>query len=178
MGLMDKLANKMEKSMSKNLTGESKEQYEKEQQAKAQKQEEATKAKAEIDVLAMDITKEDLKDFNALIKRSNFVDQSDNWIAGFPNFKANYNAVIGNLITGKKNIKVLTQKEDTFYLLSILNNKLSAYKAFTKSDVTKVETASKLLSKSFKIKFSDGQSFSIDVTINKDKIKFFKGVFS
>src|SRR5690554_4505377 len=97
MGLMDKLGNKLEKAMSKNLTGESKEQYEKEKAEKAeihQQQKQAKEAvQAELDSMATEITKSDLKDFPTLIRNCNYVDQDNKWLAGFANFKANYNAI-------------------------------------------------------------------------------------
>lgn len=163
--------------MSKNLTGESKEEYQKEKAVKEERKHAEEKAKADLKAMSIKANKEDLKDLTNLLKNSSFVDDNNNWLAGFPNFKTNQNAIVANLFSGKKNLRLLTQNNDVFYLLSINNDAMSPYKAFSKEDVIKVETGSKLLSKSIKLIFKNGDKYSVDVTENKDKIKYFKNLF-
>lgn len=174
MGLLEKLGNAMEKSAAKNMTGESKEEYLKE---KAQKEEAAAvvaAASAPIDSVSGTYSAEELKELDKLMRKIGAVDGEGLWIGGFPNFKTGQNAVFANLLSGKKNLKFLTKNVDTYFLLKLEKGVISSYKAFSKKEVYQVEAQSKILSKSFKIKFNDNHVFTIDVTENKDKVKLMR----
>lgn len=177
--LMAKVGEKMEKSMSKNLTGESKEQYEKEKTDNLLKKEEFEKqkaeAQAELDTHKIPANKNDLKNLEALLEKIEVLDDKKLWLAGFDNFKTNQNAKAANLFSGNKNIKVLSAKGDTYYLSRFENDIFFAYKKFAKEDLVKIEVEG-LMSKKIKLSFKNGKGYSVDITENKDKATKFKNL--
>ncbi|MFW5780503.1 MAG: hypothetical protein ACOCWI_03525 [Bacillota bacterium] len=124
--------------------------------------------------LELSFAKEQLKDLQSLMIKSDFTDEENLWLGGFLNFKVHYNAVLENLLSGKKKMKFLAKNKDDFYLLKVDGDKIVCYKTFVKEDVAEVVTGIKLLSKAIKVVFKDEDEFSIDVTANKDKVKEFK----
>lgn len=173
MGLLDKITKKIgnaiEKAASKNLTGASKEEYEK---YKAEKEKAASEKPTENNISAS-YSGAELKNLDSLIQKVNAVDEQNLWIAGFPNFKVNQNAIAANLFSGKKNLKFLTYNNGTFYLLRLDNGEIGSYRIFKKENVASVEVSG-MMTKSFKVTFKDGTNYSVDVTENKDKIASMK----
>jgi hypothetical protein len=177
--LMAKVSEKIEKSMSKNLTGESKEQYEKEKAERLAKREEFEKqqqlAQAELDKHKTPANKNELKNIEPLLEKIEVLDDKKLWLAGFDNFKTNQNSKAANLFSGNKNIKVLSLSGDTYYVSKFDGDNFYAYKQFSKEDVVKIEVEG-MLSKKIKLNFKDGKSFSVDITENKDKAADFKNL--
>ncbi len=171
MGLLGKISQKMgdamEKSATKNMTGSSKEVYDTDKNA--------TKEAKENDIpnemIEFKFDKKDLNDLESLLIKGKFIDEQLLWIAGFPNFRANQNAIAANLLSGKKNLKFLCVNQGIYYCAHFEKNLLRTYKVFKNSDVKKYEVKSKLLgSTTFKIEFNDNKVFTIAVTENKDKV--------
>lgn len=178
MGIFSKIGQKIgdaiEKSASKNMTGESKELYEKEKLEKEQ-------AAKNIEVLpSVDIpyTKEDLKNLDELVIRANLVDQSNMWIAGFSNHRTNQNATAANLFTGKKNLRFFSKNEDLFFFAHFQDDHFKSYKSFKKDNIRKSEIKTKLLGASTcLIELNDETKLTIDVTENKEMVSTFKELF-
>lgn len=178
MGIFSKIGQKigdaMEKSASKNMTGASKELYEKEKLEKEQ-------AKENITVLpTVDISysKDDLKNLDELVLRANLVDHAKMWLAGFSNHRTNQNASAANLFTGKKNLRFLTKNESLYYFAHFHDDHFKSYKTFEQTDIRKTEIKTKLLGASTCfIELNDGTVFTIDVTENKEMVIPFKELF-
>lgn len=176
MGLWDslnkKIGNAIENAASKNMSGATKEAYEKEKAENLKTAEEI--AKNTVPMISGSYDKAELENLGALLKKIDAVDEENIWIAGFPNYKTNQNAFAANLLSGKKNLKFLASKSGFFYLLKLENGTISSYKGFRKEDVAEVEATGKLLTKSFKVKLKDGTVYTVDVSENKDKIQQIK----
>lgn len=169
-----KIGNAMEKSASQNMTGASKELYEKE------KLEKEKSAQNVIELPTVDIayTKDDLKNLDELIIRANLVDDSKMWLAGFSNHRTNQNASAANLFTGKKNLRFLTKNESLFYFAHFHDDHFKSYKTFKQENIRKTEIKTKLLGASTcYIELIDGTVFTIDVTENKEMLSQFKELF-
>jgi len=172
MGILDKISKKigdsMEKAAASNMTGESKELYEKEKKEREEKAKEFAEFKSQS--VSTPASAEEMKDLNALLAKAKAVDSDNLWLAGFPNFKTNQNAKVANLFSGKKNLKIITKCNDVFFLLRFEDGNLKSYDVFNKSMVKEVGSEAKLFSKTFKVKLGS-HLFTIEVTDNKDKIK-------
>lgn len=171
MGLLDKLGKKlgdaMEKTLAKNMTGASKEEYEKN---KAEREAAAAEKLANaVQPISGKYEKSELDNLGALLKKIGAIGDDELWIAGFLNLRANTNATVANLFTGKKNLKFLTCNGDKFYCLSLDDGEISSYRHFRKDDVLLVEVKG-LMTKSFAVTFRDKGMYSVDVTENKGKI--------
>ncbi|MDD4316026.1 MAG: hypothetical protein PHC84_02570, partial [Clostridia bacterium] len=171
--LMGKVGNAMEKSMSKNLQGESKEAYEKEKAEKAENKAAFEKDQQAIkDDLAsrkIQASSNDLKSPEALLAKIGVIDESKIWVGGFDNFKANQNAKFANIFSGNKNIKIVSLVNGVFYLSKFEDGNFYAYKKFTKEQVASAEIEG-LLSKKIRIKLNDNTTYSVDITENKEKL--------
>ncbi|MDD4121163.1 MAG: hypothetical protein PHG90_06260 [Clostridia bacterium] len=178
MGFLDnlskKIGNAIEKSAAQNMTGATKEAYEKE---KAERAEAAAKAEASaVPGIMGKYEKSDLDNLGALLKKIGAIDESALWIAGFPNFKANQNAFAANLLSGKKNLRFLAKNDDAFYLIKLDEGTISSYKGFRKEDVSSVEAKGGFLTKSFRVELKDRTVYTVDVSENKDKIDQMKNI--
>ena len=175
--LMDKIGKGMEKVMSKNLTGESKEQYEKEKAEKAQskleKQEKQQQLQTELDSHKIAVSKTQLKELEPILEKMNTLDEEKIWIGGFDNFRANQNAKAANLFSGNKNIKTLSKHGDDFYVCKYLEEHFVAVKKFAKEDVANFAVEG-MVSKSVKLELRDGFKYSVDVSENKEKLTTLK----
>ncbi len=175
--LMSKVGNAMENSMSKNLQGESKAEYEKEKteraEEKAKTAAEQDAAKEELQTQRVQATTADMKNPADLLKKINAIDENNVWVGGFDNFKANQNPTFANMLSGNKNLRVLSQANGVFYLSKFQDGCFYAYKKFAKEQVSSCEVEG-LMSKSIKIKTNDGTTYSVDVTENKDKLEEIK----
>lgn len=173
MGVFDKIKKKMsdtfEKVVSNNMSGASKEEYEKEK-ANLSKQTDTDSASSTENINA-NYTKEDLADLEQLLKKAGALDNQNIWIAGFSNIKHGQNATAANLFSGKNNLKFLTHKDGLFYMLGFNKGVISSYKIFQKADVAKVEAKDSLLTKTFKVVLKDKTTYTVDVKENKDKTK-------
>lgn len=179
--LMSKVGNAVEKAVSKNLSGDSKKEYEEYKQKQAdqklateQKQQEI---KNELELHKTTASKNELKELLPLLQKINVLDSNLIWVGGFDNFKTNQNAKAANLFSGNKNIKVFAVNGDTYYLCKFENDSFYAYKMLTKQDITGCEVEG-LVSKKLKIKTKDNHPFSIDVTENKEALSKIKELFS
>lgn len=177
--LMNKIGEKLEQGLAHNMTGESKELYEKEKAEKAIMQAELAKkkevAQAELDTHKVKIDKNELKNLEVLLQKINVIDTNKLWLAGFDNFKANQNTKAANLFSGKKNIKILSYDGTKYYLSKFDGDNFFAYKQFIKADVTKLEIEG-LINKKIKLNFKDGKSYSVDIIENKEKASNFKNM--
>lgn len=171
--MMDKIGKGMEKVMSKNLSGDSKEQYEKEKEEKEKVKQENESDKLEMqNELALhkvSANKSELKELEPLLKKVDVMDDDKLWIAGFDNFKANQNAKAANLFSGNKNVKTLSKKDDDLFVCKYSDEHFYAIKKFAKDDVVNF-TVEGMLGKSVKLQLKDGYKYSVDVTENKDKL--------
>lgn len=178
--LMNKIGQKMEKSMSKNLTGDSAKQYQEEKESaesiKNEKFEQEKKYEEQLTPLKTSYSKNDMKNLEQLLEKIKVLDERKLWIGGFDNFKTNQNAKAANLFSGNKNIKILSVNKDTYYLCKFDDDSFYAYKLFNKNEVLKVEVEG-LLSKKIKLTFKDGKNYSVDISENKDKAVQFKNLF-
>ena len=175
MGLLGKIAQKMgdamEKAAVKNMTGESKEAYEKEKLAR----EEARKNMVIDELIEFKFEKDDLKDLETLLMKAKLIDDQNIWIAGLPNFKTNQSAVTANLFSGKKNLRFFTVNQELYYFVHFQDNYIKAYKVFRKPDIKYVESKTKLVgADTLKIELKDGKVFTIAVTENKEQLKSIK----
>lgn len=175
--LMSKVGAKMEAVMGKNMSGESKEAYEKEQQANDEQilEQETQKAESaqELDKHKTTATASDLKNLETLLQTIAVIDQNKQWVGGFDNFKANQNAKAANLFSGNKNIKVLSACDNAFYLSKYHNGSFYAYQMFTKQDVVKLQIEG-MLSKKIKLELANGTTYSVDVSENKEMVAVLK----
>lgn len=178
--LMSKIGEKMEKSMSKNLTGDSAKLYQEEKEANQaiinEKLEQEKKYEENLNTFKTSYSKNDMKNLEQLLEKINVLDEKKIWVGGFDNFKTNQNAKAANLFSGNKNIKILSANNDTYYLCKFDNESFYAYKLFTKDEVLKVEVEG-MLSKKIKLTFKDGKNYSVDISENKDKATQFKNLF-
>ncbi len=172
MGLLEKLSQKMgdamEKSAAKNMTGSSKEVYENEKKDFDNANEDQKIG----EMVEFKFEKNDLNDLESLLLKGKFIDSQLLWIAGFPNFKTNQNAVAANLLTGKKNLQFLCINQEIYYFVHFEKDYIKTYRIFNKSDIKIFELKSKLFgTDTFKIELNDKKIFTISVTENKDKVR-------
>ena len=172
MGLLDnigkKIGNAIETSAAKNMTGATKEEYEKEKAAKAEAA--AQTASNAVNPISGSFEKTELENLTALLKKIGAIDDEGLWIGGFLKLRSNQNAVFANILSGKKNLKFLTYNSGAFYLIRLENGNIMSYKAFRKEDVASVSSKNSLFEKVFKVELKDRTIFVIGVTENKDKI--------
>jgi len=175
--LMNKIGTAMEKSMSKNLSGESKEQYEKDQAEKLEKQasfeQKQNEIKEELELHTITATKTALKDLESLLSQINVLDNRKIWVGGFDNYKLKQNSKVVNMFSGNTNIKTISVTNDIFYLCKFDGTNFLAYKSFKKDQVISVDIEG-FMSKKIRIKLNDNTQYSVDVTENKDKINELK----
>lgn len=177
MGLLSKIGQKignaMEKSASQNMTGESKELYEKEKAEREQR-----KMDQVIDpMIDISFTKDELKDLDLLIRRADMTDDRGLWIAGFSNHRHNQNASAANLFSGKKNLRFLTLKGDLLYFAHFVDDHFKTYKALRKENIRKMDIKMKLIGASTcYIELKDQTIFTIDITENKQKASEIKEI--
>lgn len=172
MGLLDniskKIGNAIETSAAKNMTGATKEEYEKDKAAKAEAAEQA--AANAVKPISGSYENTELENLDALLKKIGAIDDEGLWIGGFLKLGANRNAVFANILSGKKNLKFLTSNSGLFYLIRLDNGKIMSYKGFRKEDVASVSSKSSLFEKTFTVQLKDRTTFVIGVAQNKDKI--------
>ncbi len=175
--IMNKVGEKMESVMSKNLTGESKEAYQREQKEKEEikkvKEDQVQSQKEELELHSISAIKSDLKNLEDLLTKIKVLDNKNFWVGGFENYKLKQNARFSNLFFGNKNIRVLSLIGDTFYVSKFNGSKFYAYGSFTKSDVSEVKIEG-MFFKKLKIIFNGKKIFTIDVSKNKNKLKDLK----
>lgn len=176
MGLLDniskKIGNAIEQSAAKNMTGASKEEYEKEKAAKEQAAAQA--AAAAVAPISGSYQKEELENLDALLKKIGAIDEEGVWIGGYLKLRENQNAIVANILSGKKNLKFLTYNSGLFYLIRLDNGKIMSYKGFRKEDVTSVTSKSNLFATTFKVSLNDRTTFVVDIAANKGKLSELK----
>lgn len=177
MGFLDnlskKIGNAMEKAVTSNLSGASKEEYEKEMAKREAAA--AEKAANAVKPVSGSYEKAELNNLSPLLKKIGAIDASDTWIAGFPNYRSGVNATFANIATGKKNLKILAINGSGFYFIKLDDGTISSYKEFRKEDIASVEVKG-LLTKSFEVELKDRTVFTVDVTENKDKVDQVKNI--
>jgi len=176
MGLLDniskKIGNAMEQSAAKNMTGATKEEYEKE---KAARVEAVAQAEASaVSTISGSYDKAELENLDSLLKKIGAIDNEGLWIGGYLKLRPNQNAVVANILSGKKNLKFLTYNSGVFYLIRLDNGKILSYKGFRKEDVVSVTTKSDLFTKTFRLELNDKSTYIVDVAANKGKISQLK----
>lgn len=184
MGLLDKMMQKvgdtMEKTMGKNLSGESKEQYEKDKENKVSAKQEQDSLKEEAKMALAEHTvpadKTALKDLELLLIKNKTLNEQKNWVGGFDNFRTNQNAKFANILSGNKNVKTISIYGDQCFVCKYDGNNFLAVKQFSKSDVIRFEVEG-LVGKKIKLELKDNYKLSIDVTENKEKVAILKNFF-
>lgn len=183
MGLFDylskKISNVMEKGISKNLSGESKIEYEKQKQEQKLKAEIAEKnsqaIQAELNLKKTPATKNDLNNLEILLDKISVLDNTKTWVGGFENYKLKQNSKIVNMFSGNKNIRIFAVNAENYYYCKFDGENFLAYKKISKENINKVEIEN-YFSKKFLVKLNDGSVFTIDVTENKDKLANLKEI--
>ncbi|NLB48500.1 MAG: hypothetical protein GX813_01455 [Erysipelotrichia bacterium] len=178
MGLLDKLKSKvgdaMEKSMVKNLQGDSKAAYEKEKAKQVAENVDLASAqvsaKEDLQTRRVAATKAEMKNPDILLRKIGVIDENNIWIGGFANFKTKQNPIFANLLSGNKNLRILSLANGTFYLSRFEKGLFYAYKTFVLEQVQSCKIEG-LINKSIRIKLNDGAAYSVAITENKDKIE-------
>lgn len=114
MGVIDwvkrKIGNKMEDLGKKGMTEEERKAYEEERTHLNEK-------RKELDYIDETFSKDAFKNLEALLTRIGAIDDKKVWISGFHQKRSNLNPKTANLLTGKKNMRLLTFNDNKFYML-------------------------------------------------------------
>lgn len=181
MGLINKLKKKvldaMEKGAAKNMTGASKEAYEKDQALKAESKASDELKRQSVKQISLRFTKEETKDLESLLMKAGALDDKKLWVAGYLNMRQRQNASFANMFSGIKNYKFLTFNNEGVYVLGIKDDVLSSLKEYHIDDVVSVEVKKSLTKSSIRVTFNDKFSYSVDIAENQNRADEIKRKF-
>lgn len=180
MGLLNKIGQKIENTMSKSLAGESKKQYEEAKEKREELKQEAELQKEEQQAMLQqhqtDAIAEDLGDMELLLQQIDVLDEKKIWIAGLEHYRLDTNPRFANMFAGKKVLRAVAMKGDMVYWCRFENGKFFAYQQHTKQDISYFEIVG-VVEKDFRLETKDKKKIWLRVTKNKKMISQFRHAF-